>query len=149
MVAAEDDGEDEKDKLLLFGDQMTDSKRQMLKGILDSYADVLKDDPGLLKGVSHVIDTGDSPPLRSMPNRICPFWREAIKNALLKGGIIEPSTSPWSSPIVAVRKPDGSIRLCIDFHKLNGVTTPDPYCMPLVEDLWTGLEIVSTCRKLI
>ena len=113
MVAAEDDGEDEKDKLLLFGDQMTDSKRQTLKGILDSYADVLKDDPGLLKGVSHVIDTGDSPPLRSMPNRICPAWREAIKNqiaTLLKGRIIEPSTSPWSSPIVPVRKRDGSIR---------------------------------------
>ena len=54
VVAAEDIGEDEKDKLLLFGDQMTDSKRQTLKGILDSYADVLKDDPGLLKGVSHV-----------------------------------------------------------------------------------------------
>ena len=34
-----------------------------------------------------------------------------------------------------VKKTDGSIRLCIDYRKLNSVTTPDPYCMPLVEEL--------------
>ena len=82
VVVAEDDSEDEKDKLLLFEDQMTDSKQQTLKGILDSYADVLKDDPGLLKEISHVINTGDSPPLRSVPYRICPAWREDIKNEI-------------------------------------------------------------------
>ena len=82
--------------------------------------------------------TGDSPPRRSMHYKICPAWREAIKDdisTILKKGIIEPSISPWSSPIVPVCKPEGSDRLCLDFRKLNVVTAPDPYCMPLVEDL--------------
>ena len=50
-------------------------------------------------------------------------------------GIIEPSNSPWSSPIVPIKNPDGLIRMCIDYRKLNAVTIPDPYCMPLVDDL--------------
>ena len=53
--------------------------------------------------------------------------------------------SPWSSPIVPVKKPDGTIRLCIDFRKLNAVTTLDPYCMQLIEDL---LDQVSDCEYL-
>jgi len=45
---------------------------------------------------------------------------------MLKLGIIEPSTSSYSSPIVVVRKPDGSNRVCVDFSKLNKVTVVDP-----------------------
>ena len=54
---------------------------------------------------------------------------------LLRGKIIEPGKGPWSSPIVPVRKPDGTICLCVDFRKLNAVTTPDPYSIPMIEDL--------------
>lgn len=46
-----------------------------------------------------------------------------------------PSTSPWTSPIVPVRKKDGSLRLCIDYRKLNDMTTEDRYPMPRVEEL--------------
>ena len=45
-----------------------------------------------------------------------------------------PSTSQWSSPIVPLIKPGGSIRLCMDFRKLNAITQLDPYCMPFVEE---------------
>ena len=48
---------------------------------------------------------------------------------------IEPSASPWTSPMVPVKKRDGSIRLCIDFRKVNSVTVPDPYNMPLIEEM--------------
>ena len=99
---------------------------------------MLKDEPGLMTGVSHEINMGELKPCRTMPYRICPAWREAIKDEIstlfFKKGIIEPSNSPWSSPIFSVHKSDGSVHLYIDFRKLNVLTAPDSYCIPLVED---------------
>lgn len=50
-------------------------------------------------------------------------------------GIIEPSRSEWTSPIVVVRKRDGGIRLCVDYQKLNSLTPVDAYPMPRVDNL--------------
>ena len=55
--------------------------------------------------------------------------------SLLDLGVIEQSKSPWAAPIVTVMKKYGSLRLCIDYRRLNEITTPDPYQMPRTEDL--------------
>ena len=54
---------------------------------------------------------------------------------LLKLGIIQPSTSPWSSPVIPVPKKDGSVRLCVDFRLVNEHTLQDTYPLPRVDDL--------------
>ncbi len=54
---------------------------------------------------------------------------------MLRLGVIEPSRSPWSSPIVMVPKPDGTLRFCNDFRRLNEVSEFDSYPMPRVDEL--------------
>ena len=62
---------------------------------------------------------------------------------MLEAGIIVPSSSPWTSPLVPVRKKDGSLRLCVDYRRLNQMTQEDRYPMPRVEEL---LEQLGSAR---
>ncbi|KAL0159073.1 hypothetical protein M9458_047149, partial [Cirrhinus mrigala] len=56
-------------------------------------------------------------------------------SSMLKLGVIEPSRSPWSCPIVMVPKPDGTLRFCNNFRRLNEVSEFDGYPMPRVDEL--------------
>ena len=53
---------------------------------------------------------------------------------MLEKRVIQPSDSPWSSPIVLVKKKDGSVRFCIDYRKVNAITRKDAYPLPRVDD---------------
>lgn len=79
--------------------------------------------------VNHVIDVGSHPPVRQR-YPVSPVMQKAIceeVDKLLKEDIIEPSHSPWSNPIVMVRKPDGRYRFCLDFRKVNAISKKDAY----------------------
>jgi len=58
------------------------------------------------------------------------FLEENVQN-----GFICPSKSPWGSPVLFIKKKDGSLCRCVDFHTLNRVTEKDHYPLPLIPDL--------------
>ena len=65
---------------------------------------------------------------------------------MLRKGLIQPSASPWRSPVLFVDKKDGTIRLCTDYRKLNDVTIKNKYPLPKIEDLFdqlTGARVFS------
>ncbi len=76
--------------------------------------------------------------MKQWPYHIPEARQQAIEEEIqqmLKLGVIEPSCSPWSSPIVLVPKPDGTLRFCNDFRRLNEVSEFDGYPMPRVDEL--------------
>ena len=93
---------------------ITPSQRAELQKTLLDFADVFSSGPediGLTDNVEHTIDTGTSRPIRLPPRRL-PISKqqheeEEIKK-MLSRGVIEPSSSPWASPVVLVTKKDGS-----------------------------------------
>ena len=84
------------------------------------------------------IHTGDATP-RKVPARRMPFAvRQEVATQLRnmqKAGVIQPSSSPWASPVVIVRKKDGTYRFCVDYRALNAVTKADTFPLPRVDDL--------------
>ena len=118
---------------------------------LIEFADVFavsSDDPGHTSLVTHQIDSGSSHPIRQLVRRL-PLHKQAEAHTLLKDmlkkGVIEPSSSPWTSPIVSVKKKDGSTRFCVVYCKLNinEVTVEDSYPLPRIDDC---LDALAGCR---
>ena len=59
---------------------------------------------------------------------------------MLERGVIEPSTSAWSSPVVLKTKKDGTTRFCVDYRKLNSVTIKDAYPLPRIDECLDALS---------
>ena len=120
--------------------QLVKEDRETLKTLLSSYSDVFALDPSELSTtdlVTHSIYTDQHLPIKQ-PLRRTPFALrnkvEELVDDMLKQGVIEPSASPWASPIVLVQKKDGGIRFCVDYRKLNQVTKLDEFPLPRIDD---------------
>lgn len=100
-------------------------------------------DFGRTDKVKHNIKLSDETPFKLRARPIHPHDVEAVRQhlqELLDAGVIRESESPFSSPIVVVRKKNGQVRLCIDYRKLNLQTVKDAYALPRMDDTFTALS---------
>ena len=84
------------------------------------------------------IETGEAIPRRQPLRRIPHAVRQEVAKQLQQmqdDGVIQPSESPWASPMVLVRKKNGKLRICVDYRHLNSVTKLDAYPIPRIDDL--------------
>ncbi|RWS00391.1 hypothetical protein B4U79_07363 [Dinothrombium tinctorium] len=96
------------------------------------------------------IDVKDAKPVKQNPYR-CSLREDDLIGQfieeLLQNDIIEPSNSPWASPIVIVKKKDGTSRMCIDYRKVNSFTVKDSYPLPRIDDIFDSLADAKIFSK--
>ncbi|CAF3890180.1 unnamed protein product, partial [Rotaria sp. Silwood1] len=96
------------------------------------------------------IKTGEHPPIYSKQYSASHKDQE-IKfqetQKLLERGQIEESTSPWSSPIVLVKKKDKTMRFCIDYRRLNAITIKDAFPLPRIDEIFDQLSDATYYTK--
>ena len=146
-IVAEDFSEDESVRMKMDG-YCEDFDRTELPLLLKEFPDVVSDIPGRTDVTALSIETGNCSPLASKPYRVPDVLKAEVReevSKLVDLGVVIESVSPWASPIVPVPKDDGSLRLCVDYRRLNAVTQGDPYYMSTLDEI---LERVGPSRCL-
>ena len=119
---------------------MSSAQRKQIANLLRKYGDTFSSsdsDLGRTGIIKHKIPTSDATPIKQPMRRVPVHMQEEVNKQLdmmLENDIIQPSTSPWASGIVLVRKKDGTKRFCIDYRRLNDVTTKDAYPLPRIDE---------------
>ncbi len=114
-------------------------RQNVLDALLNDLKQNFSDSPGLCAEFKCTIVLNEGAPVVNLPPRQIPVGiRDAVKrelDALLEKGIIVESTSDWASPLVPVKKKDGSVRICVDFRQLNAVTSLRRYWLPSLAEI--------------
>ena len=122
---------------------LSDKETREIKTLIDEFADIFSknsDDIGKTDFI-HKIKLTDENPFKSRAYRIPQAQKKIVEDEIekmLRTGVIKKSNSPWSSPVVLVKKKDGSIRFCVDYRKLNSKTIKDNYPMPYIDETLEG-----------
>eukprot|EP00833_Pecoramyces_ruminatium_P015176 jgi/Orpsp1_1/1189208/evm.model.d7180000070286.1 len=122
--------------------------------LFDDYSEVLAlktDDLKPTKLFPHrIVLKPGATPVKQKAYRLSKVQAIALKKELeklIKNHLIEPSHSPWSSPIVLVLKKNGQYRMCVDYRRVNSLTEKDSYALPLIDDILSYIgknKVLST-----
>lgn len=108
-----------------------------LSSLTKMYEDVFSEIPGCTSALEHDIKLVTTERLKTklypIPIHLQPYFNEEV-DRLLDQGIIQPSSSPHCSPVVMVRKPDGSYRMAVDYRSLNSITIFDAEPIGTIEE---------------
>ena len=127
-------------------DHLTPKQSSEDKRLLKEYEGLFAasdSDYGRTNVVKHTIATGSAHPIKQPPRRLPDVLAKEVDKqvqGMLNNEVITPSSSPWSSPVVLVRKKDGTTRFCVDYRRLNAVTINDAYPLPRIDDSFDHLS---------
>jgi hypothetical protein len=125
-----------------------------LQELLDKYQDVFQEPTQLppQRALDHAIALEDgAQPVNSRPYRYSPLQKDEIERQvqeMLRTGIIKASMSPYASPVLLVKKKDGSWRFCVDYRRLNTLTIKNKFPLPIVDELLDELAGTKFFSKL-
>jgi len=120
---------------------LSDHRKSQVCKVLAQYPRLFSGDKfaiGEVPDIVHEIPTQEKHPLCQRQWRLPEAAKRHIREEceqMLKAGVIEPSSSPWLSPVVLVKKKDGTLRFCVDYRNLNSVTIADSYPLPRMDEL--------------
>ncbi|KAF5481507.1 hypothetical protein F2P56_002149 [Juglans regia] len=131
--------------LQIMCEEVTNEKCADVEGqisdLLEEFEGVFSEPQGLPPPRSHdhhIVLKEGTQPISSRPYRY-PYYQkteiEKIVTELLQSGVVRPSSSPFSSPVLLVRKADGSWRLCVDYRALNKETIKAKFPIPVIDEL--------------
>lgn len=132
MMSPEAELEPEKRSSVYEEHALTTEQKQQLESIKQMFHFANKEEIlGHTTRIEHRIDTGEAEPIKQRPYIVSPYVQEKINEEItrmLDKGIIEKVQSPtWLNPIVAVKKSNGKVRLCLDARRLNMVIIKNAY----------------------
>ena len=128
---------------------LTGEQTEKLHQFLAEHHEVFSLDPnerGETDWHTMQIDTGEAAPRKQLVRRMPFAVRAEVAKQLREmqaAGVVQPSSSPWASPVVMVRKRDGTLRFCVDYRELNSVTKADTFPLPRIDDLLDQLGAAS------
>lgn len=127
-------------------DHLSETQQQTVRQLLREECQAFafdSNDVGCIPSLNMHITLHDKTPVRktylSVPKPLHQEVKEYLQD-LLNRGWISKSRSPYSSPIVCVRKKDGSLRLCCDYRELNRKSVPDRHPIPRIQDMLDSLR---------
>ncbi|UYV67705.1 hypothetical protein LAZ67_5001654, partial [Cordylochernes scorpioides] len=142
-VSREREVEKNEEPRFQINENLSPKEQKELKQVLERYGDLFSSRLGRTNLAKHRIDTEDAKPIKHKPYRVSAKERDIIKeqiDEMLTEGIIRPSSSPWSFPVILVKKRDGKYRFCVDYRKLNNVTVKDVYPIPRIDEVMDTLQ---------
>jgi len=128
-----------------FSDTISGPELSMAKQLVYEYSDVFSRsefDLGHCAALPHRIDTGNARPFKEQLRRHPIAHLDFIDNQvhqMLRAGVVEPCSSPWSSNVVLARKADGTLRFCVDYRRLNDLTYKDSFPLPRIDTCLNAL----------
>nr|XP_027192748.1 uncharacterized protein LOC113787770 [Cicer arietinum] len=141
--------------MLLFSSKVEVEDNLTLMPVVGEFLDVFPNDVSSLppnRELEFSIDlVPGCGPVSIAPYRMSTLELEELKKQLedlLEKGFIRPNVSPWGAPVLLVKKKDGSMRLCVDYRKLNQVTIKNKYPLPRIDDLLDQLRGASIFSKI-